>query len=148
MAKTFQELVAWQLARELRKQCIELTRRPSVRNDFQMRDQLRDASRSASRNIAEGFGRFSNKDFARFCRISKGSILELLDHFQDCFDSGYINAIEQDQLDHAARKALKAINGLIRFLEETPDPKWRRKPARPVSASVVRRNGGTPRERD
>jgi len=48
--------------------------------------------------------------------------VELLDHFSEAFDSGYLSNAERQELEHAARKAIKAANGLIRYLESTPDP--------------------------
>ena len=42
--------------------------------DFRFRDQVRDSAASAGRNIAEGFGRFSPGDFARFLRYARASL--------------------------------------------------------------------------
>ena len=81
-----------------------------------------DQGSSATRNIAEGFGRFKHGDFARFVRIAKASEVELLDHFNEAFDSGYLSDTERRELEHAARKAIKTANGLIQYLESTPDP--------------------------
>jgi four helix bundle protein len=119
--KTFKDLGAWQRARELRLKVIVLSKRPVIRNDPKLRDQLRETSRSASRNIAEGFARFRHKEFAHFARIAKASEMELIDHFHEAFDSGDITAEEQRDHELAARKALKAVIGLIRYLESTPD---------------------------
>ena len=119
--KTFKDLGAWQRARELRLKVILLSRRPVIRNDPKLCDQLCEAPRSASRNLAEGFARFGHKEFARFARIAKASEVELIDHFQEAFDCGYITADEHRDHEHAARKALKAVIGLIRYLESTPD---------------------------
>jgi four helix bundle protein len=66
-------------------------------------------------------GRFKHKDFARFVRISKASEVEMLDHLLEAFDSGYITQHERAELEHVTRKAIKAANGLIRYLESTPD---------------------------
>ena len=82
----------------------------------------REAARSAPRNIAEGFGRYTHRDFARFVRIAKSSEVELLNHFGEAFDSGHVTDAERRALEHAAKKAIKAANGLIRYLESTPDP--------------------------
>jgi hypothetical protein len=60
--------------------------------------------------------------FARFVRIAKASEVELLNHFKEAFESGHIAKSEQGRLEHAARKAIKAANGLIRWLENNPDP--------------------------
>jgi four helix bundle protein len=56
--RDIRELVAWQLARELKQLADEVCRRPGPSRDFKYRDQLRDSAASAPRNIAEGFGRF------------------------------------------------------------------------------------------
>ena len=100
----------------------ELLRRPEVAKDFKFRDQLIDSARSAPRNIAEGFARFNHKEFAQFARVAKGSEAEVLNHFIDAVDSGYLSKEEFPRFEHAAKKALKAVNGLIRYLESTPDP--------------------------
>ncbi len=100
----------------------ELLRRPEAARDFKFRDQLLDAARSAPRNIAEGFARYKHKEFAQFVRIAKGSVGEVLDAFIDAVDSGYLTPEEFPKHEHACKKALSAINGLIRHLESTPDP--------------------------
>ena len=82
-----------------------------------------DAARSGPRNIAEGFARWNHGDFARFARIAKASEIELLNHFIEAVDSGHITVEERKTLEHAAKKAIKTVNGLIRYLESTPDPK-------------------------
>src|SRR5688572_4731120 len=88
--KDFRDIVAWQRARELKLRVDQLLQRPDVKTKFKYCDQLSDAARSAPRNIAEGFGRFGNKDFARFARIAKGSELEVLNHLIDAQDQGLI----------------------------------------------------------
>jgi four helix bundle protein len=121
-ARDIRELVAWQLARRLKLLADEVCGRPEASRDFKFRDQLRDSAASGPRNIAEGFGRFGHKEFARFVRIAKGSEVEVLNHFIDAVDKRYIGADELPTLEHAARKAIKAATGLIRHLESTPDP--------------------------
>ena len=44
-----------------------------------------------------------------------------MNHLLDAQSRGVIDTNEYDDADHAARKALKALNGLIRHLESTPD---------------------------
>ena len=101
----------------------ELLKRPDAARDFEFRDQLRDCSRSAPRNIAEGFARgFKHKEFAYFARIAKGSEVEVLNHLIDAVESGYMTKEEFKGYEHAVKKALKAVNGLIRDLESRPDP--------------------------
>jgi four helix bundle protein len=82
---------------------------------------MREAARSAPRNIAEGFGRYQHKDFAKFVRIAKASEVEILEHLLEAHTSGYLNPNDLAKLEHTAKKAIKAANGLIRYLESTPD---------------------------
>jgi four helix bundle protein len=117
----FQDLVAWRLAVELKEYVDLLCQRQSIRKDFRFHSQLSDAAASGPRNIAEGFGRHYHPDFARFVRIAKASLLEVLNHLIDAHRKGHITAEELDRGDHAVKKALKAVNGLIRHLESTPN---------------------------
>jgi four helix bundle protein len=128
--RDFREIAAWQLSRDVRTLAYKLLAKPAVARDFEFRDQLKDAARSAPRNIAEGFARYKHKEFAQFVRVAKGSMAEVLDHFIDAVDNAYLTPAEFATLEHACKKALKAINGLIRYLESTPDPPPRR-PKRP-----------------
>lgn len=100
----------------------KLLKRPAAAHDFKFRDQLSDAARSAPRNIAEGFARYKHKEFAQFVRIAEGSMAEVLNHFIDAVDSGYLAESELPHHEHACKKAMKAITGLIHYLETTPDP--------------------------
>ena len=120
--RDFRDIGAWQRSREVRQLAYELLKRPAASRDFKFRDQLLDASRSAPRNIAEGFARYKHKEFAQFVRIAKGSMGEVLDAFIDAVDSGYLSPADFPRHEHACKKALSAINGLIRYLESTPDP--------------------------
>jgi four helix bundle protein len=117
----FEDIAAWTLAYELKKQVFEVSQRTSFSRDEKLRNQLVDAARSGPRNIAEGFARWHHRDFARFARIAKASEVELLNHIIEARDAGHITELERARIEHAARKAIKAANGLIRYLEKTPD---------------------------
>ena len=120
--KDFRDIAAWQHSREVRSLAYQLLKHPAAASDFKFRDQLLDSSRSAPRNIAEGFARYRHKEFAQFVRIAKGSMGEVLNHFIDAVDNGYLSPTDFPRHEHACKKALGAINGLIRYLESTPDP--------------------------
>lgn len=117
----FQDLVAWQLADRLRQLAIGYCDCPGLKRDFKLRDQLRDAASSAPKNIAEGFGRKWHKEFAHSCYIARGSEQEVLDSLIEARQKGYIDANEFDRGDHEARRAIKVLNGLIRYLDSTPN---------------------------
>jgi len=117
----FRDLAAWKLAHELKLLAQTLCARPGLRTQFQFRDQLKGAAESAPANIAEGFGRYYHPEAARFARIAKASEVEVLNHFIDAHDKGYLSDEEFARHEHAVKKALKAVNGWIRYLEDTPN---------------------------
>ena len=120
--KDFRDIAAWRLARELKLQVDVFLQRPDVKRKYSLADQLYGAARSGPSNIAEGFGKFGNKEFARYMRIAKASEVEVLNHLIDLHDQRLITEDELMSAEHLARRALKAAVGLIQHLESAPDP--------------------------
>ena len=120
--KHFRDIAAWQYARDLKIRVDEYLERPNVKRRYRLYDQLYDAVRSGPSNIAEGFGKYGNKEFARFARIAKGSDVEVLNHLVDLRDQRLISEDELLIAEHDANRAINAVVGLIRHLENTPDP--------------------------
>ena len=120
--KHFNEIVAWQLAEQVKLRVYAFLDRPRVRAKYAFCDDMVRAARSGPSNIAEGFGRFGNKVFANYARIAKASLVEVLNHFVDARDQRLLTRDEFLLEEHQIRKALKATVGLIRHLESTPDP--------------------------
>ena len=100
--KHFQEIVAWQLARDLKIRVGGYLSRPEFKRRFRFSDQLSGSARSGPANIAEGFGRHGNREFARFARIAKGSEAEVLNHLIDADDQGLLTDEESREAEHAA----------------------------------------------
>jgi four helix bundle protein len=115
-AKSYQDLVAWQLAYELERQVIALTAKGAVARDFRFCEQIRDAAASAPRNIAEGFGRFRPAEFARFLVIARGSLTETHHHLRSGRDRGYFSDADHERLASLAGRAAIATTRLIRYL--------------------------------
>jgi four helix bundle protein len=120
--KHFRDIAAWQYARDLKLRVDIFLARPNVKNKYRLCDQLSDSARSGPSNIAEGFGKYGNKEFARYARIAKGSEVEVLNHLIDLRDQRLISADELLLAEQAANKAIGTVTGLIRHLENTPDP--------------------------
>lgn len=81
--------------------------------------QILDASRSVTANIAEGHGRFYYQDNIRFCRISRGSLEETLEHLITAFDEAYITSDILKEGKIQQEECLKLINGYINYLEKS-----------------------------
>jgi len=125
MAKRFQEIVAWQLADELRRQVVSATATAAFYGELRLRAQLRSAANSASANIAEGFKRFNPREFAQFLKYSRGSLAELGVHLTDARDRQLITAVQHASLSHLAARAAIACARLHAHLRTAKAPKPR-----------------------
>ena len=74
---------------------------------------MRRAKLSVTNNIAEGFGRYHYQENIQFCRQSRGSICELIDDFNECYDNKYIDQTYSEQLRNDAYRLIKVLNGYI-----------------------------------
>jgi four helix bundle protein len=115
------EIVAWQLAHQLNLRVDLFLLSPDFRRHYRCSEQLSDAVRSGPRNIAEGFGRYRHQEFADFVRIAKASEVEVLHHLIDAQDQRLITADEFQITEHLTKRAIKAADGLIKYLESIPD---------------------------
>lgn len=112
----FEDILAWQKARELSKKIYELTRLESFSRDYKLRDQIHSSSGSVMDNIAEGFERGSNKEFIQFLYISKGSVGELKSQLYRAFDQKYITEDSFKSTFNNAEEIGGMIGGLINYL--------------------------------
>jgi four helix bundle protein len=108
--KRFEDIQAWQKAREVTRLIYQVTADGSFAKDYGMRDQIQRASVSIMANIAEGFGRHSDKEFANFLNMAHGSASEVQSHLYVALDLNYIdeNTFRKlyDLLDEVSRMTL------------------------------------------
>jgi len=114
--RRFEDFDCWKLANELKLAIYELVERAHIKPDRDFCDQIRSAVASAPANIAEGFGRRSDAEFARFLDIARGSLNECRNHIGDARDRNYIDESERSALDVLASRAVGAVAGLQRHL--------------------------------
>ena len=116
-ARDFTELRAWQLARRLK---VEVDRavlaKPGALAQRKFHEQLSDAVRSAPRNLAEGFRRYSHRQFAHFTRIARASLKETQNHILDARDQSIIDEGEFKQLWKLSDEAVAAATALLKYL--------------------------------
>jgi four helix bundle protein len=111
---TFEEIVAWQRAKELTTACCKET---MENKDFSFRDQIRRACVSIMNNIAEGFERNSNKEFRNFLFITKGSCAEVRSMLNLALELKYISKEVSDNLKKSSLEISKMLSGLIKTLQ-------------------------------
>lgn len=114
--KRFEDINAWQKARELTSLVYKITREREFSRDFGLKDQIRRASVSIMNNIAEGFGRHGNVEFARFLEIAKASAYEVQSCAYVALDAGYLDENARATIYASADAAASLISGLVNYL--------------------------------
>ena len=115
----FEDMAIWKDARELCKYVFELTSKELFNKDFKFRDQIRASSGSIMDNIAEGFERGGNKEFAQFLYIAKGSCGETRSQGYRALDFKYITEIDLDKLNSSTIALSTKIANLLKYLKES-----------------------------
>lgn len=115
----FEDIQAWQKARELNKDIYDITKNSYFSKDFSLRDQFRRASISIMANIAEGFGRRSKKEFANFLNMAHGSAAEVQCHLYASLDLKYINKEDFEILYKKVDEVSKMIQGFMKYLNNS-----------------------------
>ncbi len=122
----FEELIAWQKARELTAAIYRMSRQGSFAKDFGLSGQIQRAAVSTMSNIAEGFERGRPGEFHQFLSIAKGSCGEVRSQLYVALDVGYLNQRNFSQLLGKAEEVGRIIGGLrasVQRQRPTPKPK-------------------------
>jgi four helix bundle protein len=127
--RKFEDLDAWRLSFELQREVFAITAYGSAWQDLKFREQIRDAAASAPRNIAEGFGRYRPREFARFLHMARGSLHETRHHLHDALQRSYLTAKEHDRLVQLSDRAIGASTALLHYLNRCDANGPARRPA-------------------
>jgi four helix bundle protein len=108
-SQSVQRFKVWHDSVELVVECYKLSARFPADERFGLTSQIRRAATSVPANIAEGYGRWNSRDFARFLAIASGSLRELETHL--------IIATRLDYLPtSSAQPALRMIDRLSKMI--------------------------------
>jgi four helix bundle protein len=118
-ADRFEDLDAWQVSRELANLIYALGRESGLSKDYGFKDQIQRAAVSVMNNIAEGFERGSNKDFAKFLFIARGSVGEVRSMLYLAADQNYISAEQFKEVYNLCVRGSQLCWGLIKHLQKT-----------------------------
>ena len=113
----FTDLRAWKVCDAYKKAIYRLCATEPLSRDLDRRKQLERSVAGACANLAEGFGRFSPPDFARYCVMARSSLMESQNHLIDMVDRGHIN--EEVRVEHnaMAEAGLQEVTGLMEYLQ-------------------------------
>jgi four helix bundle protein len=114
--KSFEELKCWKACREVGKYVMKIIKKFPPEEKYALTDGMRRSSRSTTENIAEGYGRYHYSENIQFCRISRGSLYELIDQFIAAYDDKYISDMEYKDGRKLINIAIPLLNGYINYL--------------------------------
>ncbi len=111
--KTFRELLVWQKSIALVTKVYKSTSLFPKEELYGLTSQIRRSSISVPSNIAEGYGRKTNKEFIRFLRISMGSLFEIQTQLEIAKNINFINKEVYLDLYEDSREIERMLSSLI-----------------------------------
>jgi four helix bundle protein len=114
----FRSLLIWQKSMTLITKIYFSTNKFPKEEIFGLTSQIRRCSISIPSNIAEGYGRESNKDFLRFLNISVGSLFEMQTQLEIAKNITYLNEEEFNNLYEDSREVERMLVSFIKKLKD------------------------------
>jgi four helix bundle protein len=108
------DLLVWQQGIELVKAIYAVTVHFPPTETYGLVSQMRRAAVSVPSNIAEGAARDSNKEFAQFLVIARGSLSELDTQLRISTELGFCHP--QPELDALIDRLFSLLGGLLKSL--------------------------------
>lgn len=121
--KKFEDILAWKKARVVTRSVYDISKKREFSKDYELQKQMKRASVSIMANIAEGFGRRTNKEFANQLNIARGSAIEVQALLYVALDQKYIGNVEFDQIYADLSEVSKMTLSLARYLRSSASEK-------------------------
>ncbi len=115
----FEDVRAWQQAREVTNLVYTLTEQGNFAKDFSLRDQIRDAAGSIMHNIAEGFDDGSDTEFIHFLKYARRSASEVQSEIYLALDRKYVSVEDFQRVYDLTTSTKKSINAFITYLRKS-----------------------------
>lgn len=115
----YEDLQVWQRALDWASEIIGCTQFLNTsKSHFRLVEQLEAASCSVAQNIAEGKGRYHNKEYIQFLYIARGSLYETVTLLELFCKQNWITTISLDNFKKEAIAIAKMLNSLIRSIKK------------------------------
>lgn len=116
MPANYKKLVLWQKSMQLAVLVYKICDDLPNSEKYALVDQMRRAAISVPSNIAEGNGRGSDRDYAKFLFIARGSLSELQTQLDLCVMLNYLASAQLQELMILTVEISKMLNSLIKKL--------------------------------
>jgi four helix bundle protein len=127
----FEDLIAWQKARQLTQAIYQVTRQGPFVRDLTLSSQMQRAAVSIMSNIAEGFDRGGRREFHQFLSTAKASCAEVRSQLYVALDAGYLDQTQFEELLACAKEVARIVAGLRSAVERQRDEQQGRKQLSP-----------------
>jgi len=114
----FEDLIAWQKARQLTREVYQISRQGAFARDFGLSGQIQRASVSIMSNVAEGFERGGRSEFHQFLSVAKASCAEVRSLLYVALDIKYIAKNEFRKVMNKAEEVGRVVGGLRASVEK------------------------------
>jgi four helix bundle protein len=111
--QSYKDLKAWQKAMELVLEVYRITQDFPRHELYGLTSQLRRAAVSVPSNIAEGKGRYSDREFIQFLRHARGSLLEIETQVLIAEELKYVHHKQTSRVLDLTAETGKIVNSLI-----------------------------------
>ena len=117
MKFAYENLEVWNRAVDFAVKVIDLVETIDTgRKHYRLLEQIEASSTSVSMNIAEGKGRFSQKEFIQYCYIGRGSLYETMTLLEIFRRKKWITDSAYSKLEKEGIEIASMIKGLINSL--------------------------------
>jgi four helix bundle protein len=110
----FKDLIVWKKAHENVLLTYKLSRGFPKEEQFGLTNQLRRAATSIPTNIAEGAGKLTQKDFAKFLQTSLGSAQEVEYLLLLSYELKYLNKEDYNKINSSNNEVKAMLISLIK----------------------------------
>jgi len=125
IARTLEDLLVYQRALAAANEVSAILKRIEFSKDFDVRDQLANSSSRVPALIAEGFEQKTDRHFAHYLYLARGSAKETKTHLKVALNRGYVPLEDARRLWSEYDEVCAMITGLIQHLEfEDRSHRW------------------------
>lgn len=114
----FRNLLIWQKSIALTTKIYATTKNFPKEEIYGLTSQIRRSAISIPSNIAEGFGRDSNKEYLRFLNISIGSLFEMQTQLEIAKNIEYLTEEDFNNLYEDSREVERMLVSFINKIKE------------------------------
>ncbi len=111
--KNYKKLTVWAKSHKLVLMIYSVTAKFPKHEQFNLTSQMRRAATSTPTNIAEGCGKYTQRDFARYLQNAQGSAQEVEYLCFLSYELNYLNAAEFERCDSLVNEVKAMLIGLI-----------------------------------